>query len=174
MYASSLYLETHSLSGQGSQVSRLLGGKLKYWSRELPSALEIVAEIGVFLLVEEVGFYYTHLALHSPALYARVHKIHHEWSAPLGLTSLYAHPLEHALPHLLPVALGPLLLGSHLVTAWAWYSLSLVSTINAHSGYHLPFFFSPEFHDYHHLKFNQCFGVIGLLDYLHGTDIKFR
>ena len=43
-----------------------------------------------------------------------------------------------------------------------------------HSGYHLPLLFSPEFHDYHHLKFNQCFGVIGLLDFLHGTDIKFR
>ena len=113
----------------------------------------MIAELAVFVLVEEVGFFYTHLALHNPTLYRRVHKIHHEWSAPLGLTSLYAHPLEHALSNLLPVALGPLLLGSHLVTAWAWYALSLTSTVNAHSGYHLPLLPSPEFHDYHHLKF---------------------
>ena len=29
-------------------------------------------------------------------------------------------------------------------------------------------------HDYHHLKFNQCYGVLGILDYLHGTDKGFR
>ena len=29
-------------------------------------------------------------------------------------------------------------------------------------------------HDFHHLKFNQCYGVLGVLDYLHGTDQQFR
>ena len=29
-------------------------------------------------------------------------------------------------------------------------------------------------HDFHHLKFNQCYGVLGILDYLHGTDQQFR
>ena len=46
----------------------------------------------------------------------------------------------------------------------------LMSTLNAHSGYHFPLLPSPEFHDYHHLKFNQNFGVLGILDSLHGTD----
>ena len=50
----------------------------------------------------------------------------------------------------------------------------LLSTLNAHSGYHFPFFPSPEAHDFHHLKFNQCYGVLGILDYLHGTDVLFR
>ena len=31
-----------------------------------------------------------------------------------------------------------------------------------------------EFHDNHHLKFNQNFGVLGILDSLHGTDSMFR
>ena len=49
-----------------------------------------------------------------------------------------------------------------------------MSTLNAHSGYHFPFFPSPEAHDFHHLKFNQCYGVLGILDYVHGTDVLFR
>lgn len=57
---------------------------------------------------------------------------------------------------------------------WLWGALVTMNTINAHSDYHLPFFPSNEAHDYHHLKFNQCFGVLGILDYLHGTDTIFR
>ena len=59
-------------------------------------------------------------------------------------------------------------------SAWLWYCLALLSTLNAHSGYHFPLFPSPEAHDFHHLKFNQCYGVLGILDYLHGTDTLFR
>ncbi|CAG2183777.1 unnamed protein product, partial [Oppiella nova] len=69
---------------------------------------------------------------------------------------------------------GPLVLGSHTATAWLWFTLATLSTLNAHSGFHFPFFPSPEAHDYHHLKFNQNFGVLGVLDRLHGTDSQFR
>ena len=60
----------------------------------------------------------------------------------------------------------------HLV--WLWTTLAITNSMNSHSGYHFPFFPSPEAHDFHHLKFNQCYGVLGILDYLHGTDIQFR
>ena len=69
---------------------------------------------------------------------------------------------------------GPFLVGSHLMTTWVWFSTALVSTIISHSGYHLPLLPSPQYHDYHHLKYNQCYGVLGLLDYIHGTDKIFR
>ena len=143
-------------------------------SREIPTIKRILLELPMFIIVEEFGFYYSHILLHSKLLYKSLHKIHHEWTAPVGLAALYAHPLEHILSNLLPIALGPLLLGSHLLTAWLWYVVALVGTVNAHSGYHLPLLPSPEFHDFHHLKFNQCYGVIGLLDYLHATDRQFR
>lgn len=141
---------------------------------ELPTFTWVMLEIIVHTLVEEVFFYYTHRLFHHPKLYRHIHKIHHEWTAPTSIVSIYAHPLEHVVSNLLPVALGPVFMGSHLATAWLWFSLALMSTTVAHSGYHLPLFPSPEAHDYHHLKFNNCFGVLGVLDRLHGTDLQFR
>ena len=88
----------------------------------------ILLELPMFIIVEEFGFYYSHILLHSKLLYKSLHKIHHEWTAPVGLAALYAHPLEHILSNLLPIALGPLLLGSHLLTAWLWYVVALVGT----------------------------------------------
>ena len=90
--------------------------------------------------------------LHYPGLYKHIHKRHHEWTAPIGIVSIYAHPVEHILSNLIPPAVGPLLLGSHLATSWMWFALALMSTTVAHCGYHFPFLPSPEAHDYHHLK----------------------
>ncbi|KAF6081119.1 fatty acid hydroxylase domain containing 2 [Phyllostomus discolor] len=76
--------------------------------------------------------------------------------------------------NMLPAVVGPLVMGSHLSSIVVWSSLALVITTISHCGYHLPFLPSPEFHDYHHLKFNQCYGVLGVLDHLHGTDTLFK
>ncbi|XP_060564065.1 fatty acid hydroxylase domain-containing protein 2-like [Ruditapes philippinarum] len=141
---------------------------------ELPSFHWVLFEILVFSLVEEFFFYYTHRLLHHPRLYKHIHKKHHEWTAPIGIVAIYAHPIEHLFSNILPPALGPLLMGSHLATALLWFSIALLSTTISHCGYHLPLFPSPEAHDYHHLKFNQNYGVLGVLDRLHGTDIQFR
>ncbi|XP_034539120.1 fatty acid hydroxylase domain-containing protein 2 [Notolabrus celidotus] len=141
---------------------------------ELPTFHWALMELAFFSLVEEIMFYYSHRLFHSPSLYKRFHKQHHEWTAPIGIVATYAHPLEHMLSNTLPVVIGPVILGSHISTTSMWYCLALVSTTISHCGYHLPFLPSPEFHDFHHLRFNQCFGVFGVLDRLHGTDSKFR
>ncbi|KAK7863568.1 hypothetical protein R5R35_014066 [Gryllus longicercus] len=156
-----------------------LSYKLMQWRgfpplRELPTFHWVLAEMAVLILMEEIGFYYSHRLLHSRYLYRFIHKRHHEWTAPIAVTAIYCHPIEHIFSNLLPPLLGVLLMGSHVATAYLWFSLAILSTLNAHSGYHLPFFPSPEAHDFHHLKFNQCFGVLGVLDRLHGTDTVFR
>lgn len=51
----------------------------------------------------------------------RYHKVHHEYTSPVALCTMYAHPLEILLNNMVPIALGPLLLSSHLVTAWIWF-----------------------------------------------------
>ncbi|CAG5124178.1 unnamed protein product [Candidula unifasciata] len=141
---------------------------------DLPTFHWAVVEMIVFTLIEEICFYYSHRLFHHPKIYKYVHKMHHEWTAPIGIVSIYAHPVEHMISNMLPPALGPLLLGSHLATAWMFWALALLSTTIAHCGYHLPLLPSPEAHDYHHLKFNQNYGVLGVLDRLHGTDAQFR
>lgn len=141
---------------------------------ELPTFQWVLLELIVFILLEEIGFYYAHRLLHHPRIYKYVHKQHHEWTAPISITAIYCHPIEHIFSNMVPPYLGPILMGAHSATIWLWFTLVILSTLNAHSGFHLPFFPSPEAHDFHHLKFNQCFGILGVLDRLHGTDSAFR
>lgn len=121
-------------------------------SRSLPSFSKVMFDLVICLLCQEIGFYYSHRLLHSKMLYKRLHKLHHKYQAPYGLTAIYCHPIEHILSNILPVVAAFPVLKCHVSTALLWITIALTTTINDHSGYHLPFLHSSELHDYHHLK----------------------
>ena len=90
--------------------------------------------------------------MHHPRMYQHIHKIHHEFTASISVSSLYSHPFEHVASNILSVFLGPFIMGSHVASLLLWSCIAVSATQISHSGYHLPFLPSPEAHDYHHLK----------------------
>lgn len=60
---------------------------------ELPTFHYVLFEIGICILVEEFGFYYSHRLMHSKLIYKHIHKQHHLWQSPIAVTAIYAHPV---------------------------------------------------------------------------------
>lgn len=143
--------------------------------RQLPGVPELLTHLLACALLEEVAFYGTHIALHHPALYTRFHKKHHEFTAPCAIAASYAHPVESLLGNVLPIALGPVLVRAHLVTACVYYAAASIVTQVHHSGYRFPWNVDhqPDFHDAHHRYFSTAFGLLGICDIVFQTDTLF-
>merc|ERR1712142_1395538 len=142
--------------------------------RELPTLANTLLDILVCIICHDIWFYYGHRMLHHRLIYKHIHKVHHEWTAPIAPAAVYAHPVEHVLTGQVSVTNGIILMGSAIPTAWLWFCLIGLQVMNDHSGYHFPLSFSPEFHDFHHLKFHTSYGWLGVTDWLHGTDSQFH
>lgn len=135
--------------------------------RPAPSYIRIACDYVFNLCVFEVVFYLLHRTLHDLRWYKYVHKIHHEFKAPIGLASEYAHIVELILSNIIPGAVGPALTNAHPVSTWIWLAGSILQTCFHHSGMMLPFYPLNQWtvaHDWHHAAFTDQFGVVGLMD----------
>jgi methylsterol monooxygenase len=105
-------------------------------------SLKIAYQVLLFMLFEDFYHYWMHRLLHHGAWYKYIHKMHHEYAAPFGITAEYAHPLETLIlgigtiggPILFVAATGDL----HIITVLAWITVRLLQTVDAHSGYDFP------------------------------------
>jgi hypothetical protein len=56
-------------------------------------------------------------------------KIHHEFPAPVGTASEYAHWIEFLGGNVLPAFLGPVICGSHVIQYYHWIWIAITATI---------------------------------------------
>ncbi|PQM39751.1 methylsterol monooxygenase 1-1 [Prunus yedoensis var. nudiflora] len=112
---------------------------------------------------------------------SEIHRVHHEYTAPIGLAAPYAHWAEILILGL-PSFLGPVLVPEHIITYWLWFILRQLEAIETHSGYllpwtptkYIPFYGGAEYHDYHHFVGEQSksnfASIFTYCDYIYGTQ----
>ena len=122
-------------------------------------------QIAIFFVLEDTWHYWFHRALHTPTLYKKIHKLHHQYSAPFGLAAEYASPIEVMILAFgavgIPVIYTAITKDLHILTMYLWIVGRLFQAIDAHSGYEfpwslhhfLPFWAGADHHDVHHEKF---------------------
>ena len=139
------------------EVAPLIGIRT---DKVLPSWSSILIGCVFAFFVEDFYFYWVHRLLHWGAWYQYIHKIHHEYQAPIGMAAEYAHPLETLLLGF-GTMLGPFLSFNHIFTIYVFLALRLFQTIEHHCAYEypwspskwLPLWSGARFHDYHHETF---------------------
>ncbi|XP_057822739.2 very-long-chain aldehyde decarbonylase GL1-10 [Cryptomeria japonica] len=103
-------------------------------SLPLPSLWEVIAQLTVYFLVEDWGNYWIHRWLHCKWGYDKIHRIHHEFTAPIGFAAPYAHWAEVLILGI-PSFVGPAIAPGHMITFWLWIALRQMEAIDTHSGY---------------------------------------
>jgi sterol desaturase/sphingolipid hydroxylase (fatty acid hydroxylase superfamily) len=108
--------------------------------------------------MEDTIFYFSHRALHTPRLYAAIHKLHHAYNHPVVSASEHAHVVEYLLGNMLPIIVPAIALRMHLATVAVFVAVRIAVSVDEHCGYAfpfspvrlLPFQTSAGGHDYHH------------------------
>jgi sterol desaturase/sphingolipid hydroxylase (fatty acid hydroxylase superfamily) len=125
------------------------------------------------IIVQDMIFFYVHRYFHmNKRLYRMIHSEHHKMINNYAIGTLYAHHVENICLNLFSVFISPLIVGIKYPLLEIWFIGAMIIPIFSHCGYKFGGIFKRlnESHDLHHKLFNCNFGVLGLFDYLHGTQ----
>ena len=148
---------------------------------DLPNSWTLAWQILFCMFVMDFFFFLTHMLLHKPYFYKRIHKTHHQYHQTVGFSAEYAHPIEFLIGNVVPFVIPCLILGPsmHYFTYWVWGTFRIANTVQAHSGYDFPwfpndlciFYSNATYHDYHHSHNVGNFGgTFHIWDTLFGTN----
>ncbi|KAF8245623.1 fatty acid hydroxylase [Wilcoxina mikolae CBS 423.85] len=136
-----------------------------------PSVLKVARDLALCIPLCEITFYFLHQLLHKPALYRRIHKTHHSFTAPVALAAQYSHPIEYVLTCYLPIMLPPVVVRANVVSLWAFVGMVGFESCTVHSGFRMGRL--AEKHDRHHEGGVQGgYGTFDFLDWLFGTEMR--
>jgi len=163
-----------------SSITGIFLFKLADWrgisySREVPPLSEFVKTLPLIVLIEDLWFFSCHRLFHANKyLYEIIHKFHHQWNAPIGISVLYMHWIEYTLCIACNVAVGPLVTGCHASIFHFYLTIESFKGLLNHSGYGISWFEIPcvlgnEFHDTHHKLLNCNYGSYGYFDAIFGS-----
>lgn len=152
------------------------------WSGKSPSILQLYKTVGIAYLLYDAMFYWTHRLLHRKDLFLKIHRVHHQFKTPVGISASYSQFYETMAQIFMwwvPLGLAGWMTGDLHSTTIFWYHIfRWLETVEAHSGYDIPFhpihfFLLPSgarFHDYHHSHFDGNYGASIIWDRLMGTN----
>jgi len=136
-------------------------------------------QLAVCHTINDMWFYWGHRLLHSRALYASIHKQHHQYVATRSYAAEHSEVSEAIFTAYLPYLAGLALVGAHFHTVNVWFMCRIVETYEAHSGYafagsladrlHLVRPRNAAHHDFHHTGNRGGFGT-EFHDWMFGTD----
>lgn len=77
--------------------------------------LTFVFQFIVSIISSQFLFYWAHRMMHTKYL-KKYHNVHHEVIIPIGISALYAHPIDAYIGNILPMGITPIILGFHPIT----------------------------------------------------------
>jgi 4-alpha-methyl-delta7-sterol-4alpha-methyl oxidase len=144
-----------------------------------PAWWGVLAQLALFLVVDDALFYGLHRALHTRWLFRHVHARHHRIHAPFALTGAIMHPIEWVLISGLVVVV-PLLVGMHAHVLWMCVVLRQWGNAEFHAGVEggwslfsrLPGSGGVRHHDQHHARMAGNYAALFTFwDRMLGTEI---
>ena len=179
-----IYLTNYLIFGSIFISLTIRFAKPRYDLESFPSVLEFAFQILFSIFCEDFFFYWSHRLLHTPWLYKRIHKRHHEYYNTIAMACIYTHPIELIIGNIFPMLSALCIFRSnmHAITLGTWIPMRIMFTHDGHSGYDFPF--SPSkalpfastsvYHNYHHLKNIGNYGSsLRIWDHIFGTNIVY-